>query len=168
MIASVPTHCLPPEAANPQPDPWPQGWPLEPNGLWAALHAQARHFMGHSAAQCHWSLDIPPGLSVTNADMAAAVLRIFEELLSNVDRHAQASEVRMRISAHASDITIVVQDNGRGAPPSAFDRLDAHGVMAMRERATRFGGWLHIDSQMGMGTKAILTMPMYQRLRGRT
>lgn len=33
----------------------------------------------------------------------------------------------------------------------------------MREQASQFGGWLHIDSQMNLGTMAILTMPMYQR-----
>jgi len=80
-----------------------------------------------------------------------------------VARHAQASEVHIRISAHASDITVVVKDNGKGAPPSAFDNSDAYGVMGMRERAGHFGGWLHIDSQMGLGTQVILTMPMYQR-----
>jgi signal transduction histidine kinase len=57
-----------------------------------------------------------------------------------------------------------VQDNGKGAPPSAFESSDAYGVMGMRERAGHFGGWLHIDSQMGLGTKVILTIPMYQSM----
>ena len=59
----------------------------------------------------------------------------------------------------------MVKDNGRGAPPSAFDSTDAYGVMGMRERAGHFKGWLHIDSQLGQGTTVILTMPPYREPR---
>jgi PAS domain S-box-containing protein len=135
---------------------------LDHQGLWAALEWQAQDFIDSSDMKCHWAMDITPGLQAPEGPLATAVFRIFQELLSNVARHAQASEVHIRISAHASDITVVVKDNGKGAPPSAFDNRDAYGVMGMRERAGHFGGWLHIDSQMGLGTQVILTMPMYQ------
>jgi signal transduction histidine kinase len=98
--------------------------------------------------------------------MAEAVCSIFDQLLDNIVRHAHPTEVALRVSAHASDLTLVVKDNGRGAPPSAFDRFDAYGVLDMRQRAAQFGGWLHIDSQLGVGTQVILTLPMYQPRRG--
>lgn len=141
--------------------------PSVPNhqGLWAALAWQAQDFIDTSDMKCHCALSIAPGLQAPDGPLATAVVRIFQELLSNVARHAQASEVHIRISAHASDITLLVKDNGKGAPPSAFDSSDAYGVMGMRERVGHFGGWLHIDSQMGLGTQVILTMPMYQRVR---
>lgn len=136
---------------------------LDRLGLWGALEGQVREFIQHSPIRCGWSMDIAPGLQSPPSAMSAAVYGIFTELLRNVAHHAQASEVEIRVSAHASDITVVVKDNGRGAPPSLFDGRDAHGIRGMREQASQFGGWLHIDSQMNLGTMAILTMPMYQR-----
>ncbi len=135
---------------------------LDLQGLWVALEILARDFALSSQMACQWSVDIVPGLKAPEGPLANAVFRIFQELLDNAARHARASEVEIRISATPSDITLVVKDNGRGAPPSVFDSRDAYGVMAMRERAGQFGGWLHIDSQLGTGTTVILTMPLYQ------
>jgi len=135
---------------------------LDHQGLWATLEWQAQDFMDSSELACRWTVDIAPGLSAPEGPLATAVFRIFQELLSNVARHAQATEVDIRISATASDLTLRVKDNGRGAPPSAFNSPDAYGVMGMRERAGHFGGWLHIDSRMDQGTQVILTMPLYQ------
>lgn len=133
---------------------------LDHQGLWATLEWQVQDFIEHSELPCQWSIDIVPGLPVPQGNFATAVFRIFQEMLSNVARHAQASEVHIRVRATHSDLTLLVKDNGKGAPPSAFDRHDAHGVMGMRERAGRHGGWLQIDSQPGGGTQVILSMPM--------
>lgn len=135
---------------------------LEHQGLWASLAWQAQDFCDNSELQCAWSVDIAPNLLAPDDPLATAVVSIFDEMLSNVARHSLASRVEIRISAHASDITLVVKDNGKGAPPSAFDSFSAHGVKGMREHAGQFGGWLYIDSQMGQGTTVILTMPMYR------
>ena len=133
---------------------------LDHQGLWATLEWQVQDFMDASELPCKWSMDIAPGLAAPQGDFATAVFRIFQEMLSNVARHAQASEVQIRVRATASDLTLLVKDNGKGAPPSAFDRHDAYGVMGMRERAGHHGGWLQIDSRPGGGTQLILSMPM--------
>lgn len=135
---------------------------LDHQGLWATLEWQLQDFIDNSELTCDWVIDIAPGLRDPGGPLATAVFRIFQELLSNVARHARATRVEVRISATASDLTLRVKDNGRGAPPSAFERPDAWGVMGMRERAGHFGGWLHIDSQPGQGTQVILSMPLYQ------
>jgi PAS domain S-box-containing protein len=135
---------------------------LDQQGLWATLAWQVESFKASTELACDWSLDVAPGLRAPEGLLATAVFRIFEEMLSNVARHARASSVAIRISATASDLTLRVKDNGRGAPPSAFERPDAWGVVGMRERAGHFGGWLHIDSQPGQGTQLILSMPLYQ------
>lgn len=135
---------------------------LDHQGLWATLEWQVRDFAETSEMACEWSIDIAPGVHAPDGPLATAVFRIFQEMLSNVARHAHATSVAVRISATASDITLRVKDNGRGAPPSAFDRPDAWGMMGMRERSSHFGGWLHVDSQPGQGTQLILSMPLYQ------
>jgi PAS domain S-box-containing protein len=136
---------------------------LDHQGLWPTLEWQAQDFMDSSELRCRWTMDIAPGVGEPEGPMATAVFRIFQEMLSNVARHAQATEVEIRLCARPSDLTLRVKDNGRGAPPSVFNSPNAYGVMGMRERAGHFGGWLHIDSQMGQGTQIILSMPLYQQ-----
>ena len=64
------------------------------------------------------------------------------------------------VGSPGADLTLLVKDNGKGAPPSAFERSNAFGVMGMRERAGHHGGWLQIDSEPGQGTQVILSMPL--------
>ena len=139
-----------------------QAWdePLDAQGLWATLAEQVQDFIDRSALRCEWSIDIDPGLPAPQGMHATAIFSIFEEMLGNVARHAQATEVLIRVRATPGDLTLLVKDNGKGAPPSAFERTDAHGVKGMRERAGHHGGWLQIDSQPGQGTQVILSMPL--------
>lgn len=158
---------LAPTAPPPEPPAAGLAPPAEGRGLWALLQQQALGFASQAGGGCQidLSLDIAAGLPGPEGAMAFAVLRIFDEMLGNVARHARASRVEIRISAHASDLTLVVKDNGRGAPPSAFERSDARGVAGMHQRAAQFGGWLHISSHIDQGTTVILTMPRYQSPR---
>jgi two-component system, NarL family, sensor histidine kinase DegS len=86
-----------------------------------------------------------------------SVLRIFQEALQNVRKHAAAS----RVSIGLEDDTLVITDNGRG-----FDlmRLASgagrnFGLQFMRERAELMGGQLHIESRQGEGTRLLLRLP---------
>ena len=133
---------------------------LDHQGLWATLAWQVQDFIDSSELSCHWSIDITPNLPAPEGAQATAIFRIFQEMLSNVGRHAQASEVTIRVRATPGDLTLLVKDNGKGAPPSAFERADAYGVMGMRERAGHHGGWLQITSEPGQGTQVILSMPL--------
>ncbi len=91
---------------------------------------------------------------------AMAVFRIFQEMLSNVGRHAQAQHVDVRIQATTAQLYITVRDDGRGAAPEAFESATAYGVMGMRERARHFGGVIDIESQIGQGSTFKLRMPL--------
>ncbi len=133
---------------------------LDHQGLWATLEWQLQDFIDSSELACDWRLDIQPNLPAPDGPLATAIFRIFQEMLSNVARHAQASAVEIRIRAQPGDLSVLVKDNGKGAPPGAFDRADAYGVMGMRERAAHHGGWLQIDSRLGRGTQVILSMPL--------
>jgi PAS domain S-box-containing protein len=133
---------------------------LDHQGLWATLEWQVQDFIDSSELACEWSIDIEPDLPAPEGPHATAIFRIFQEMLSNVARHAQATEVTIRVRATQGDLTLLVKDNGKGAPPSAFERADAYGVMGMRERAGHHGGWLQITSEPGQGTQVILSMPL--------
>jgi signal transduction histidine kinase len=89
-----------------------------------------------------------------------AVFRIFQEMLSNVGRHARASRLGVHIVVRGTVLQLTVQDNGLGAPPQAFEAANAYGVMGMRERARHFGGDIQIDSAPGQGTRMCLTVTL--------
>lgn len=89
---------------------------LDHQGLWATLEWQVQDFIECSELRCQWSMDVAPGLPAPQGNFATAVFRIFQEMLNNVARHAQASEVHIRVRATHSDLTLLVKDNGKGAP----------------------------------------------------
>ncbi|MCJ7800575.1 MAG: PAS domain-containing sensor histidine kinase [Polaromonas sp.] len=124
---------------------------LDHQGLWAALDWQAHEFVQSAELALDWQMDVTDAAPLPEPS-AMAVFRIFQEMLSNVGRHAQASEVAIAIRANAQDISITVQDNGRGAEASAFEAANAYGVMGMRERARHLGGSLEISSRIGHGS----------------
>lgn len=88
----------------------------------------------------------------------AEILRITQEAMTNVARHADATVVGVRLAVKGEWITLRVVDNGRGFDVSAVGR-DSFGLASMRERAALIGGRLRVASRSGAGTKVVLTAP---------
>jgi PAS domain S-box-containing protein len=132
---------------------------LDHQGLWAALEWQAHEFVQSAELELEWDMQVAnaPELAET---AAMAVFRIFQEMLSNVGRHAQASRVVVRIAADGERLRITVEDNGNGGPPEAFESPRAYGVMGMRERARHLGGHIAIASEIGHGCAFTLVVPL--------
>lgn len=88
------------------------------------------------------------------------LVAILKEALTNIERHADAGSVRVRLLEDPDDVTLVIEDDGKGfaSPPEGPDWLDAlardghYGVVGMYERAKRAGADLAIRSQPGSGT----------------
>lgn len=125
---------------------------LDHQGLWAALEWQAQDFVQSAELALDWDMQLSPEAPELPEPAAMAVFRIFQEMLSNVGRHAQARRVRIRIASDANALRLSVQDDGRGAPPEAFEAATAYGVMGMRERARHLGGSIVIASRPGEGS----------------
>jgi PAS domain S-box-containing protein len=137
---------------------------LDHQGLWAALEWHAHELLPAAEVQLDWRMSVPDTLELPEPE-AMAVFRIFQEMLSNVVRHAKASHVAIRLGVEPADgparrLCIVVRDDGCGALPQAFEAPDAYGVMGMRERARHFGGIVHIASQIGHGSTCSLVWPL--------
>ncbi len=132
---------------------------LDHQGLWAALEWQANEFAQSAELTLDWDMQGTEGVELPEPE-AMAVFRIFQEMLSNVGRHAHASELTLRIRVDGGVLTLAVQDNGCGAAAQAFEAATAYGVMGMRERARHFGGDLEISSQIGLGVLFRLRMPL--------
>jgi PAS domain S-box-containing protein len=132
---------------------------LDHQGLWAALEWQAQEFSESTEIACDWRMHVPGELPAPGGPVSIAVFRIFQEMLSNVARHAHASSVRVDIDAAAGRLVLEVADNGQGASACKLARPGAYGVLGMRERARHFGGELSIESRAGAGTTVRLQVP---------
>lgn len=89
----------------------------------------------------------------------AETLRIAQEALSNVHRHADATFVQVRAAVHGGWLVVAVGDNGRGFDPGAVGQ-NAFGLVSMRERAALIGGELRIESVPQGGTRVSLFVPL--------
>jgi PAS domain S-box-containing protein len=133
---------------------------LDHQGLIAALEWQIQEFAEATELDCRSAIDISPDAQAPEGTLATAAFRIFQEMLSNVARHAKASAVQIEIAVSRDRLRMEVLDNGVGAPSSAFEASSSYGVMGMRERALHFGGGVQIDSGNGRGTRVCLEIPL--------
>jgi signal transduction histidine kinase len=88
------------------------------------------------------------------------VFRIFQELLTNVARHAQAPRVDVRMGVEGDMMWLKVQDNGRGITEARINSPKSLGFLGMRERALPFDGKIEIEGQRGKGTTVTIRIPL--------
>ncbi len=138
---------------------------LDHQGLWAALEWQAQEFIDRFEWAADLRVVVAAGVAPPQGGQAIAVFRIFQEMLSNVARHAQARRVAIRITVDSPPepvLLIEVRDDGVGATAAALQAPRSYGVMGMRERAGHHGGRLTITSVPGAGTSVRLLMTLQQ------
>ena len=136
---------------------------LDHQGLWAALEWQAQEFIENSELDASLHCHVAAGVAPPQGGQAIAVFRIFQEVLSNVARHAQARHVSVRIDVDAPPAPVLylqVRDDGVGTTPEALADPRSYGVMGLRERAAHFGGRIGIESNPGRGTMVRLALPL--------
>jgi PAS domain S-box-containing protein len=92
---------------------------------------------------------------------ATAAYRIAQEALTNVTRHAAATEVRVSLRPEKGALTLAVVDNGRGFDLEEIEASECLGLAGMRERAGLLGGSLEIRSRPGKGTKVCFRLPVH-------
>ena len=99
-----------------------------------------------------WQEPLAPGY-------ALSLYRMAQELINNVLKHAQASEVLVQVLRRDRRIYLTVEDNGRGFDPQAI-RTGGHGLANLRSRAAYLQGTLEIDTRPGQGTTVYLTFDL--------
>jgi signal transduction histidine kinase len=140
---------------------------MEPEGQdIGMLLGSLRHRLGKrlvlSGLQVDWEVGELPQLSWLQPTEALQFLRLMQEALTNVIKHAHATQLTVRIVPEGALITVRVEDNGRG-----FDvrhRGNGHGLLNMASRARRLGGRLALDSAPGRGTRLILQLPVVRQV----
>jgi two-component system, chemotaxis family, CheB/CheR fusion protein len=131
---------------------------LDDFGLPAALEWLLKEFQKHSGIACR-----SEGFSETldlDHDCALALFRICQESLTNIARHAQATEVMVRLQVSQTTLWLHIQDNGRGIAPIDLAHLHSFGLISIRERVLSFGGEFTIQGLPGQGTSVDVRIPL--------
>ena len=131
---------------------------LDDLGLAAAIDWQAGEFQRRMEIECKiTSLQEEITLS---PEKATAVFRIFQEILTNVARHARATSVEISMEQPDGDLILKVSDNGRGIKGNEIADTKSLGLLGMRERALVFGGQVEITGAEGRGTTVTVSIPV--------
>ena len=123
---------------------------LDRLGLAAAISWQAGEFQRRSGIRCNVTL--PAAELPVDHERSTALFRIFQELLTNVARHAAATRVDVAIRSEPDELVLTVADNGRGIDGEAANSPKSFGLMGVRERVLPFGGKVEISGVPGQGT----------------
>jgi PAS domain S-box-containing protein len=126
-------------------------------GLAEAVEWQVQEFQARSGIQCKLRL-LTREVVASNA--STAMFRIFQEILTNVARHAKATRAEVVLQKQRDRLVLLIRDNGRGfdqADPSLSKSL---GLLGMRERAAILGGRVNISSAPGKGTTVTAWIPL--------
>ena len=133
---------------------------LDDLGLVPALECLGTTFQQRTGVRC--TIDVAPAVEATTlpADVSVALYRITQELLTNVTRHAAASQVHIRLSRDAGQMTVTVMDNGKGIATERMTTPRSFGLRGMQERAALLGGHFSIVGTPGRGTTACASVPV--------
>ena len=131
---------------------------LDELGLVSALRDLVEQFSERTRIECDFSVH-PADLSVDNR-LATQLYRMVQESLTNVARHAEATEVIVSLYRDPSGkITLDITDNGKGLPNEDQRTRGSFGLIGMRERTTMLGGEIRVHSQPGAGTSIEIVIP---------
>jgi signal transduction histidine kinase len=130
---------------------------LDDLGLQAALEWQAQEFETRTGVKCRFRCQ--GTLDDVHVERSIALFRIFQEILTNVARHAEATRVYVTIAVGRASVRLDVRDNGKGLAelPFAHQRL---GLLGMQERAAAFGGRVSVSGAPLKGTRVHVHIPM--------
>lgn len=131
---------------------------LDDLGLVAALEWQNSEFKKRTGILCEFyssATDIN-----LDSKIAIGVFRVYQEALTNVMRHAEATHLFTALESKNGILELTVVDNGVGFDLAQIQHRRTLGITGMKERALMFGGQLSINSQPNIGTRLQLTVPI--------
>jgi signal transduction histidine kinase len=130
---------------------------LDAFGMVAAIEWLAQDFRKRTGIACRY--EGPKDLAV-DRELATAVFRICQESLTNVARHAHATEARIDLAADGDWLSLEVSDNGKGISQEILVQTRSLGVIGMRERARMAGGEFIIGGDVEQGASIRVRFPL--------
>jgi PAS domain S-box-containing protein len=133
---------------------------LDDLGLLAAMEWLLQEFEKRTAIRCQFTSNVEE--VALDADGTTVLFRILQETLTNVARHAGATQVEVSVDQEQDTISLRVQDNGRGIAESEMDGSKSYGLLGMRERVQLRSGDFTIQGTPGQGTIVVIRLPLNQ------
>jgi len=136
---------------------------LDDLGLTPAVEHLAHDFSQRTGIVI--SLDLDAGTGEFKDPLVTAIYRMVQEALTNVARHAQATEARVSVRVAGECMKVAIGDNGKGIDPEALNKERSYGLRGIRERARTLGGTASIGTGGQGGTLVEIEIPV-ARYRG--
>lgn len=134
---------------------------LEDVGLGAAIESYSLQFQARSNIRISLSLSgAPPTIEPARR---SALFKIFQEILTNVARHAFATRLSIGLSEINGAVVLEVRDNGCGFDEALSRQSKTLGFLGMRERALAFGGTVEIQTALKRGTGVVVRIPLQRQ-----
>jgi len=130
---------------------------LDDLGLNAAIEWLARDTGRRMGVEVTLQLDEPE--PEIDDRLATAIFRMVQEALTNVARHARATDVQIALRRSGGELVLTVEDNGIGYPERSMQRSGSFGLLGLRERAGMFGGRLELGNPPGGGARLTIRLP---------
>ncbi len=127
-------------------------------GIVAAIRWQVKEFAKRNNIDCQVFCDnddIP-----LDSDLSVAIFRLFQETLTNISKHADATNIRVKLVEKDGTVLLEVTDNGQGITKSDMEKQDSFGIRGMRERCQQLKGSFHVSGIPDKGTKVIICIPI--------
>lgn len=126
--------------------------------LLATLRMRVGRRLEAAGLRIQWAMDDLPALPWLDAGQALQVLRLMQEALTNVIKHADAREVRISATVSEGDVLVCVADDGRGFDSAAAP--SGRGLASMQHRALALGAGLVVESAVGRGVVVSVRLPL--------
>ena len=130
---------------------------LDHLGLGAAIQWQAEEFAKRSGIPC--KVTVGDDLQV-DSDRSIALFRIFQEALTNILRHANATNILVTLKDGNGKVILEISDNGKGITEEEISKPDSFGLLGMHERVFPWKGSVIISGSPNKGTRIEVTIPV--------
>jgi two-component system sensor histidine kinase UhpB len=130
---------------------------LDMLGLDGAVEEMMRHY-DNARSGCHFTLQAQGDFSQVEAGIAISAYRIVQEALSNIVKHARATQASVQLTLEQGELRMQISDNGAGFEP--HQTSSGIGLVGMRERVYAVNGRITIDTGLKAGTRINIAMPI--------
>jgi signal transduction histidine kinase len=130
---------------------------LDNLGLSAAIEWQAGQFQDRTGIEC--DVFFQPDDIVLDQTRSTAIFRIFQETLTNIARHANATKVKIILNENPAEVELTVCDNGKGIIEQEISDPKSFGIMGIKERVLSLGGVVEINGLEKKGTTITVRIP---------
>ncbi|MBA7694704.1 Sensor histidine kinase LiaS [subsurface metagenome] len=130
---------------------------LDKLSLSAAVEWAVEEFRKHDTVQC--SLIIEPDEIEGNNAITTFLFRLVQEALTNISRHACATEANVCLKTETGTLRLLIEDNGKGITEDKIADPDSYGITGMREHCLSFGGEFRIGRKKDGGTRIEVIIP---------